>query len=172
MVNLDAKSFLLVLLIVTCSFCSRGAVDSTGVSDMKRAVDSLNAKLVSTQTALSELKVAFDKHVVSEGYFTSTLSGQTTIFSVIVAAICGLFSFLTFRGFKGEVAGVKKQIKEAETQFDKKIAEFDSKTSTLYRRLHSLGSLTIHSVINTCRFVSKFSYENMSKSGKLLRLRV
>jgi hypothetical protein len=54
-------------------------------------------------------------------------------------------------------------VEEKQNALDEAITE----EAGLWRKLEA-----IHSVINICRFVFKFSYENMSKSGKLLRLRV
>ena len=171
MVGPNGKCILLVLVIVGYSFCSPNASDQkrfsdsvnakllitqTALNELKAVDDSLNAKLVSTKTTLNELKIAFDKHMVSEGYFTSILSSQTAIFSLIVVLIFGLSSLISYTGFRREVRNTEKAIKAMESKIDKRIVTFNEATNILNRRLHWLGGIT-----------SRHSAHNEEEKGKL-----
>lgn len=107
---------LIVTMFIDCPSMAKPNADSILYTQQTKRIILLDKKVDSL------LKVT-DKFSIEKNYFSSALSAQTTIFSVIVTIALALFGFVSYSEF---ASLVRKHKKETKTKIDEQNAKIDS----------------------------------------------
>jgi hypothetical protein len=89
-------------------------------------------KLLESDKKISLLTQEIERYKLNENYFSTALSTQTTIFSVIVTIIILLISFISFSKFQSDVKKVKNLYAKSINNYKKIEKRINNSDSYLY----------------------------------------
>lgn len=118
------KNALLIFTFFISQFSFAYSIDSNS----KKNNDRLEQIELNQKNSIDSLKRELLFFKVKEDYYAEALSDQSTRFSLIAGSIIGLFTLISFAGFKIEVAQLKKDYKKQIQLFKDQLLTYQSKT--------------------------------------------
>ena len=132
--------FTIVIMFFFTSLNAQNKIDSTATVDNKLKLHDkkfndfeIENKLMSQK--IDSLQNELYKYKLNESYFSTALSSQTTIFSLIVAGLLGLAGFIAWGGYRFQVMRLRKEFREKIKQQSSEFEKLKKGARTLERKL-------------------------------------
>jgi hypothetical protein len=130
------------------------------------ACKTLKSEVVSLMWKIDSLNSRLNKYEMNVNYFSTALSSQTAIFSIIVTVMTLLIGFISYNKFKAEVKAVTEKYEQSIENYNKIKENLDETDSDLYTSIAVLyinSGLYGKAIFYCLRGVSRCTLKNTKK---------
>ena len=108
---------ILFMLLVTCIYSQNKSISSENLDSIIQG--KIEIKIKPYVENLDSVNDQIEKYKLNENYYTTALSSQTAIFSVIVTLLVLIIGFISYNKFKSEVKTVETKYQESIDNYNK-----------------------------------------------------
>ncbi|MGD9200858.1 MAG: hypothetical protein PVI26_04775, partial [Chitinispirillia bacterium] len=117
------KLIILISLLIAC-YSKSFSHDSLKINTLIKEIDNLKICSNSLDSSFIEISKFCQEYKISNEYFKSILSTQTTIFSAIVGCLLTFVGFLSFFSVKHKINQLRLLYKKEINKFEEKYSRF------------------------------------------------